>query len=251
MKKHNVCLPARGFAGVKTFMRTFEHNRSWKVSGEHELPESICLLWKALYKLKVYYYKYIGSRTVYMLFSFNEQWSILCWGKLNSPKGAHLEWWKRLILKATRIQVTTKACAWRSLSLAKMISNNLDSMQNKRIVSRKVKYTKRQQCVANNAKWQQHPSSPLSAKLRLVASWWLATPVFCLIVMMKRVLSLFSFCSLSPIFASFYSLVFFTLLISCLGILPCIIHEWHACFTHHVPTAMLCRPKGVFDYASL
>ncbi len=73
-----------------------------------------------------------------MLFSFNEQWSIVCWGKLNSPKGTYLEWWKRLILKTTHFQARTKACAWRNLSLAKMISNGLDSIQNKPIVSRRV-----------------------------------------------------------------------------------------------------------------
>lgn len=33
--------------------------------------------------------------------------------------------------------------------------------------------------------------------------------------------------------------------ISLLGILPCIIHEWHACFTRHVLTALLWRPEGV------
>lgn len=33
--------------------------------------------------------------------------------------------------------------------------------------------------------------------------------------------------------------------ISLLGIFPCIIHEWHACFTRHVPTALLWRPEGV------
>lgn len=33
--------------------------------------------------------------------------------------------------------------------------------------------------------------------------------------------------------------------ISLLGILPSIIHEWHACFTRHVPTALLRYPEGV------
>lgn len=40
-------------------------------------------------------------------------------------------------------------------------------------------------------------------------------------------------------------LFFFSLQIPWLGILPCLIHDWHACFTYHVPTAMLCRPEGV------
>lgn len=42
-----------------------------------------------------------------------------------------------------------------------------------------------------------------------------------------------------------HSLVFTALPISLLGILPCIIHEWHACFTRHVPTALLWHPEGV------
>ena len=181
-----------------------------------------------------------------MLFFFNEQWSIVCWGELNSPKGTYLEWWKRLILKTTHFQERTKACAWRSLSLAKMISNGLDSMQNKLIVSGRVSIQN-----SNNALRTMQNGRSSEAPCFQLASWWLATPVlsFNCYGAGSLLLSLFG---LSSIFTSSYSLVFPPRSpISSLGILPCIIHEWHACFTHHVPTAMLCRPKGVFDYASL
>lgn len=33
--------------------------------------------------------------------------------------------------------------------------------------------------------------------------------------------------------------------ISSPAIFPCIIHEWHACFTHRISTDVLCRPEGV------
>lgn len=76
----------------------------------------------------------------------------------------------------------------------------------------------------------------------LLACWWMTTSVYCLIVRKVPLCASFSF---SLIFTCSYSLVFSSLPISWLGILPCIIHEWHTCFTHHVPTAMLCRPEGV------
>lgn len=52
---------------------------------------------------------------------------------------------------------------------------------------------------------------------------------------------------LLTVFSSYFYLLLFspTLPISLPGIFPCIIHEWHACFTHHVRTAMLRRPEGV------
>lgn len=136
-----------------------------------------------------------------MLFSFNEQWSIACWGKLNSAKGTYLQWWKRLILKTTHFQGRTKACAWRSLSLAKMISDGLDSMQNKLIVSRRV-------CIqnSNNASrtMQDGRSTPRSCLLTANSGWLpggLATPVFRLIVTERGLLLLF-FWSFLPIFTS-------------------------------------------------
>lgn len=92
-------------------------------------------------------------------------------------------------------------------------------------------------------KWQ-HPS-PLNEFC--LASRLLATPVFRLIVMEHDCPSISR--SLPAFFLLFLPrlvLLFSPALpISLLGILPCIIHEWHACFTRHVPTALLWRPEGV------
>lgn len=177
-----------------------------------------------------------------MLFPFNEQWGIACWGKLNSAKGTYLQWWKRLILKTTHFQERTKACAWRSLSLAKMISDGLDSMQNKLIVSRRV-------CIqnSNNAlrTMQDGRSAPPGAAcLPQIPAGFLAVGYTCF--------PFNCYGARSPplllsVFSSYFYLLLFspTLPISLPGIFPCIIHEWHACFTHHVRTAMLRRPEGV------
>lgn len=117
-----------------------------------------------------------------------------------------------------------------------MTSNGLDTVQNKHIVSRRVS-NNALQTMQNDSTWA------LALSKFLLASWLLATPAFCLIVM-EHALPFFSL-SFSAIFTSSHSLVFPTLPISSLGILPCLIHEWHACFTHHVPTAMFCYPEGV------
>lgn len=92
-------------------------------------------------------------------------------------------------------------------------------------------------------KWQ-HPR-PLNEFC--LASRLLATPVFRLIVMEHDCPSISR--SLPAFFLLFLPrlvLLFSPALpISLLGILPCIIHEWHTCFTRHVPTALLWRPEGV------
>ena len=103
-------------------------------------------------------------------------------------------------------------------------------------------YTKQQQCVANNARWQKHPPElPAYCKFRL-ASWrfgYTCFPFNCHRARSPPLILL--------VFSSYFYLLLFspTLPISLPGILPCIIHEWHACFTHHVRTAMLRRPEGV------
>lgn len=176
-----------------------------------------------------------------MLFSFNEQWSIACWGKLNSPKGTYLEWWKRLILKTTHFQERTKACAWRSLSLAKMISNGLDSMQNKLIVSGRVGIQN-----SNNAsRTMQNGRGTEAPCLQQILSVFLVVGYTCLLFNCHGAMSLSLSLSVILLFLTLHiPFVFPSLPISLTGILPCLIHVWHACFTHHVPTAMLCRPEG-------
>lgn len=118
-------------------------------------------------------------------------------------------------------------------------------MQNKLIVSGSVSTQKQQQCVANNAKWQQVPELPAFSKFRL-ASWRLATPVFCLIVMKQDLSPSFS-SSLSPIFTSLYSPCFLCSPNFIAGRHSPMYNSWSdmLVFTHHVPTAMLWRPEGV------
>jgi len=103
-------------------------------------------------------------------------------------------------------------------------------------------------CVTNNAKWQTRWSCLLLAKFWL-ASWCLATPVFCVGYLSWSEVSFpFSFC---PIFTSLYSLVFTTLPISLLALLPCIIHEWHACCYTPRSNSHVVPPRGGLLYASL
>lgn len=67
-----------------------------------------------------------------MLISFNEQWCIVGWRKLNRPKGTYLKRWETNPTDHTLPRRNKSLC----LSLSKMISNGLDSVPNKLIVMR-------------------------------------------------------------------------------------------------------------------
>lgn len=128
------------------------------------------------------------------------------------------------------------------LSLAKMISSGLHSAPNKLIVSRRLSIQN-----GNNARQtMQNGRSVQAPFFQLIPAGFLVSGYTCRLFNCRGepVSPSFSF-SFSSIFTSSYPLVVSTLPISLLGILPCLIHEWHACFTHHVPRAMLCRPEGV------